>query len=386
MSSLRNLMSLAFVLLAGCTLSASNENPTLQGGPVVTIAAPRPDMMAAMGVDVIIQALVTNAGDDIDYVEIRVDDEIIADLRSPNPAGAESFSITQTWPAATPGMHSIDIVVYRVDGSTSQPAVVSFDVVEQVEVVESAPTTEFANPSDTKNQPTAVSTNPPTLPKTATPDKPTARFITRVNVRSGPGTNFHPPIGQFSANMSAEILALNPAGTWLKVQYRSGEGWVFADLATIQGDIALLPHEVGPPTPIPPTQTPIPLTPTSTATNNLIVKQMWIDPPQPQCGQPFKVGMTIYNDSNSEMSTGMSRIRVVRVVDGTEITSTANALVPVTLAAGGSHRVEFMFTVDVYVNETHRIEFIADADASVEETTEADNVVTVDYTLPANCS
>ena len=391
MSALRNLMSAVLVLMAGCTLPASQETSVIQGAPVVTIAAPRSDTVVALGVDVIIQALVTNAGSDIDHVEIRVDDEIIADLQTPNPAGAESFSITQTWPAETLGMHSVGITAYRADGTSSQPAVASFGVVEQA--TESVPPTEVVNPTDTNtttnSQPTSVPTNvpePTIIPETVTPNVPTARFTTGINVRSGPGTNFHPPVGQFSANMSAEILALNPAGSWLKVRYGSGEGWVFADLVEIQGDTSSLPREVGPPTPIPPTQTPIPPTPTTAVANNLVVEQAFIDPPQPQCGQPFRVGMSVLNDGSGEMSTGMSRIRILRAADGTEIATTASALIPVTLAAGGTHAVEFTFTVDVYVNETHRIEFIADADSSVEESIEADNIVTVDYTLPANCS
>lgn len=79
---------------------------------------------------------------------------------------------------------------------------------------------------------------------------PVAIFTNRVNVRQGPGTVFNPPIGGFLAGESAEILAFNLDDTWLKVRYGDTEGWVFAQLATIEGDTRQLPRESGPPLPV----------------------------------------------------------------------------------------------------------------------------------------
>ena len=86
---------------------------------------------------------------------------------------------------------------------------------------------------------------------TETPSVPMASFFTRLNVRSGPGINFYPPIGQFTEGQSTEILGTNLDGSWLKVYFGIGEGWVYASPVNIKGDISDLPREIGPPTPAP---------------------------------------------------------------------------------------------------------------------------------------
>lgn len=395
----RWIMAVALAL-AGCSLpAAENDSETpISGAPIVQIASPQPNATYLEDVAVNIQAAISNAGSDIARVEIAVDGAIIANLQSPNPSGAAVFTVTQTWPAAGIGAHTVAVTAFRGDGS-SAPQSVTINVIEMSPVEQIVPTHtpdqngEPSTPTEVVEPPTDAPPEPTTppeptvVPPTETPSVPTARFTTGINVRSGPGTNFNPPIGQFAANTSAEILALNPAGSWLKVRYGSGTGWVFAQLVEIQGDITNLPREVGPPTPIPPTQTPIPATaiPTPSVTNNLVVIQPFIDPPQPNCGVPFTAGMTIRNDGTGSLSTGTSRIRIIHAASGTEIASSGGALVPVTLASAGTHTVSFQFNVNVYVNELHRIQFIADADNQVPETIETDNMITVDYTLPANC-
>ena len=100
------LLALAVLLaVTGCTLPASGDESetTIGGPPVVSIAAPRPNASYVENVTVNIQASITNAGDDIDRVEISVNDDVIATQAQPNASGASAFSITQTWQATTPG-------------------------------------------------------------------------------------------------------------------------------------------------------------------------------------------------------------------------------------------------------------------------------------------
>ena len=88
-----------------------------------------------------------------------------------------------------------------------------------------------------------------------------------MNVRLGPGLEFDPPIGAIAAGQTAELLARNPTGDWYKVRYEDSDGWVFADLVTVSGDISGLPIDSGPSLPtIAPTDTPTQLPPTSTST------------------------------------------------------------------------------------------------------------------------
>ncbi|GAB4511856.1 MAG: hypothetical protein OHK0046_10510 [Anaerolineae bacterium] len=411
--SARNLALVILILaVAGCSLPTSvnnDEQTTISGAPEVRIASPLPNATFLEGVAVNIQAAVTNAGEDIDRVEILVEGVNIATLPSPNPAGAGVFNVTQTWVAPEPGTYTISLTAFRAGGTSSAPATVTVNIISQAE---DTPTPTETAPVDPNSLPPAgatsasdgAATNAPAVEPTAAgptetprptdtpaptePTVPIARFVNGINVRSGPGTNFNPPIGQFTANQEAEVLALNLDGSWLKVRYGTGEGWVFANLVEIVGDIASLPREAGPPTPFPtntPLPTAIPATATSAVTNNLVPVEPFINPPQPNCGQPFTVGVTIRNDGSGNLNTGLTRIQVVRVADGQVIRSSDTALVSVPLAAGGTHRVTFTFTIDVFVGETHRVEFIADVNNEVPETIETDNRISVDYPMPANC-
>ena len=408
MASYRVLVCIILLLAAGCTLPTNTpeeETSLISGPPVVRIASPLPNATYLEGVSVNIQASVSNAGEDIARVEILVDGTALATLQTPNAAGTPVFSITQTWLSSGIGAHEIAVTAFRADGTASTPATVTVNVVDTAATEEAAPTdTATVNEQPTSEgeqqaQPTVEQAAPtdaaPTepLPPTNTPEPPTpsapmARFVSGINVRSGPGTNFNPPIGQFAANTTAEILGTNLDGSWLKVRYGSGEGWVFAQLVESDGDINNLPREAGPPTPIPtipPTATPIPATATPSVTNNLVPVEPFINPPNPSCGQDFTVGVTIRNDGSGSLSTGTTRIQIIRVADGSVIRSSEGALVPVTLQSGGTHRVTFTFNIDVFVGETHRVQFIADANNEVPETIETDNTLSVDYPMPANC-
>jgi uncharacterized protein YraI len=110
--------------------------------------------------------------------------------------------------------------------------------------------------------------------------EPLATFNQGVNVRLGPGTQFEPPIGSFAAGQTTEILARNPSGDWYKVRYFNGEGWVFAAVLTVSGDISQLPIESGPPLPteVPPTITPTPVPSTATPTKGVTVVPTAISP------------------------------------------------------------------------------------------------------------
>jgi uncharacterized protein YgiM (DUF1202 family) len=388
----------------GCTLTntgGNDDETVISGVPIVTIASPAPNATFLVGVPVNIQASISNAGEDINRVEVSVDGTIIASLQAPNANGTPVFSITQTWPAAGSGPHRIDVIVYRGDGSSSVPDPVTINVVaETVEPTATSPTSaqntgdsgnQGGGPSNQGGQATATTRPQPTdepqptaVPASDTPSVPMARTNVGINVRSGPGTNFA-AIGQFAANTATEVLAVNLAGDWYKVRYQNGEGWVFGNLVTIEGDASNLPREAGPPTPVPPPPTAVPVPTSAPSTVNLTVIEPFIDPPQPQCRQNFTVGMTIRNDSTVATTIGLSRIQDVHVASGTVAATSGDALVAVTLQPGGTHRVTFTFNVSVYVNELHRIEFIADVNNQVAETNENDNRIGVQYTLPANC-
>jgi hypothetical protein len=139
-------------------------------------------------------------------------------------------------------------------------------------------------------------------------------------VRRGPGTEFDPPIGTFTQGQSTEILAINPSGTWYKVRYGGGEGWVFAALTNASGDLAVLPRDPGPPVPtappptaVPPTQAPPP--PASNA--NLVAGIVEFQPAQPTCQETFNIGLDVANlGSDVTSASGTVSVQDVRTSDG----------------------------------------------------------------------
>jgi hypothetical protein len=207
-------------------------------------------------------------------------------------------------------------------------------------------------------------------------------------VRRGPGLEFDPPIGAFAAGQSTQILAINPGGTWYKVRYGSGEGWVFAALTEASGDIASLPRDPGPPVPtaapptaIPPTQPPPP--PASSA--NLVAGIVELNPGQPSCAQTFNIGFDVANlGSQPSSASGSISVQDVRSADGSTQQTTLGGF-PV-LQPGQTFRVDMPLTVSTWYNEEHTIILIIDPSNQIAETEEGDNRREVKYTLQkGNC-
>lgn len=120
----------------------------------------------------------------------------------------------------------------------------------------------------------AGATEPAALPSPTPPAPtdaaPSCAVVSGVNLRSGPGTAYEPPVGFVGTNTALRPLAYSPfgfpQGAWLQVEV-IGAGqvaWVSASPQYVRCNIdpASLPGTVIPPTPRPP-NTP---TPTATAT------------------------------------------------------------------------------------------------------------------------
>lgn len=95
----------------------------------------------------------------------------------------------------------------------------------------------MAQDSTATPQPTAV---PP--PLTAS----TGFFVTadfRVNVRSGPGTQYT-VLGQVRPGDALDITGRTADNRWLRVNFNGQEGWVSAALFSVTGDVATAPEAV----------------------------------------------------------------------------------------------------------------------------------------------
>lgn len=75
-----------------------------------------------------------------------------------------------------------------------------------------------------------------------------------VNVRSGPGTVYEPPIGSLNLGESAGVAGKNDDGTWWYINFPAGSGghgWVSASVVTASCIPTSLAIIAAPPTPVP---------------------------------------------------------------------------------------------------------------------------------------
>ena len=181
---------------SGCTLNTSPDSgpaqESISGAPTVRIVAPLPNATYLEGITVNIQAQISNAGPDIDRVEVLVDNTIVATLTESNPNGAASFSITHVWPAAGLGAHTIGVTAFRPDGTSSAPASVNINVVapggqtggqtnatvesggSDGSAVTAQPTTQTGSGRATVTPRPTATQGPTDVPASATPDSPQA--------------------------------------------------------------------------------------------------------------------------------------------------------------------------------------------------------------------
>jgi uncharacterized protein YraI len=122
-------------------------------------------------------------------------------------------------------------------------------------------------PTNTPNVPPPTDT--PSSPPTPTPIlQPEATVATKVlNVRSGPGTNYG-KVRQVKEGEKLKVVGRTEASDWLRIVTSDGqEGWVAAELVTVNTDLGPVAVAQAPPAPtpvpVPPTPTPEPPAPTS---------------------------------------------------------------------------------------------------------------------------
>ena len=145
--------------------------------------------------------------------------------------------------------------------------------------------------SQTQVQPAATSAPPGS---TTTPELPMVTIgNVLMNVRGGPGTNYH-VIGTASPGQRFAITGKNPVlGDWWQIDYNGETGWVYGPLVTATNansvQVALVI-----PAPPPPTATPIPPTLVPAPTQPPAPRFPYSLTSQGQCEQTFfeGIGMT----------------------------------------------------------------------------------------------
>jgi hypothetical protein len=401
------LLLMASFALVACDMAASpEENASFEGPPIVRLAAPLAGDTYREGVSVDILVRVENAGPDIARVAIQVDGEIVGESSLPNSSGQASFTVQLGWTALGVGSHTISAIASRSDTTASAPASVTINVVASAQTAptntQAAPaqptaTTEsntgFTQPTQQNNQapqatntqaaaPTAASSNTPEPPRpTDTPSRPTISVTTGANIRRGPSQAFNPPIGSLAVGATAPILAVSTDGTWYKIQYYNGEGWIFAQTVSVTGDISGLPREAGPPTPIPMTATftPLPVTATPVSSVDLIIDAAQSSiVPSFRCGQSSEIRMTVVNRGTS---TSPSTIILVQDIEQNGSVGATTQGPVKALAPNESTLVVMYLTVSTNMLVGHTFRATVDGNNTVPETDETNNRNEYNYVL-----
>lgn len=231
---------LVVALLATSTLACD-----LLGGPTkptITITAPTSDAQFEEGEEVNVLSSANDAKG-ITRVELLVDGELYRTDSSPSAEGEKSLAMAQTWTAADPGMHTLSVIAYNVDGAESAAWAVTIKVVEAGGVVATAtPTSTSAPPpaatntplppapTNTPPPPAATETTPPPPEPTPTPPLPDL-IVTQIT--------FDPPSPVKDNPVMVGVRIENQGSgeaSDFKVVWRSGVGddgleWDVASLA-----------------------------------------------------------------------------------------------------------------------------------------------------------
>lgn len=170
-------------------------------------------------------------------------------------------------------------------------------------------TLEIIAPTDSPTDvPTATAVAAATAETPPTSAPPSCTTVTGVNVRSGPGTVYEPPLGTLAGNTTVTPISYVargfPQGEWLEVQVPGNGGtvWVTAgpqfvrctvDPTTLPGPAAVAP------TPRPTaTPTPIPVTPTPTLVVAGLPPDVENDVPGGACERTDHIKTRIQEDPN----------------------------------------------------------------------------------------
>ena len=220
-------------------------------------------------------------------------------------------------------------------------------------------------------QATAVPQASATPQPASTSPQLTITHATGANVRQGPATNFA-LYGSIPANEVYDILAVNPAGDWYKIQYYNAQGWVWAPLVATEGNLSALPVDAGPPTPVPPTATPIPPPTAIPVAVNLEIVNIQIAPHPLVCSEDSAIEVTIRNTGSEATSQGgLIKVAGILASDGRELGST-NTVFPA-LQPGASYTAGASLAINIHHSELQRIAATVDSDNRIPESNENDN-------------
>lgn len=178
----------------------------------------------------------------VDRLAFEVNSVPVGEVRSPDPAGAPILTGSVAWTVPDEQAYRITVEAFRTDGASLGLRDVRIEGIRAAGV-QMPPVLPTAPPeaTPTASPPTAIPTNTPARGSGAPIlQGPVARADTALNVRQGPGTEY-PTIRVMAAGERASIVGRNADSTWWAVVVNGVNGWIFAGLTTVEGDVSAVP-------------------------------------------------------------------------------------------------------------------------------------------------
>ncbi len=209
--------------------------------PRLVVVAPVNNSRYAAGARIVLHAAAFDwLG--VDRLVFEVNSIPVGEVRAADPAGDPLLIGSVAWTVPDEQGYRITVEAFRADGASLGLRDVRIEGiraagVQMPPVLPTAPT----EATPTAGPPTALPTNTPARGSGA-PDLqgPIARADTALNVRQGPGTEY-PTIRVMAAGERASIVGRNADSTWWAVTVNGVNGWIFAGLTTVEGDVSAVP-------------------------------------------------------------------------------------------------------------------------------------------------
>jgi hypothetical protein len=124
---MRFIIVVAALLLCACTLVSQDQVTPTPAIPTVTFQFPTNNVAVAEGTDLQIQ-LVAQDIVGIARIELMVDSQFHQEASPVEGESVPIFTVDMNWLAEGVGLHALEAVAYRLDGTSSRPVLINVNV------------------------------------------------------------------------------------------------------------------------------------------------------------------------------------------------------------------------------------------------------------------
>ncbi len=125
---------IVIIIMTGCNLGTGGETPLPTPDiPTLEIIAPANNQQVVEGFDFDFDIVARDNNPGISLVELYVDELLINFSKPVDEEHVPVFRTTMNWLASAPGLHVVEVIAYRPDGTQGDPARINIEVVPREE-------------------------------------------------------------------------------------------------------------------------------------------------------------------------------------------------------------------------------------------------------------